>query len=257
MAVYREEYEDVLKQCPYDPNHMVASRRFAIHLKECERRPTAPSLVTCKYNSQHRFSQQAIQIHYLTCPDAKQALRGAIEGQQASMLGDTHSKFLAVEGRKAGDPDDDPWASEGQAAGVKDFLVKGLSQGPVDMDALTDIDKHIDNIMYQRCTPLEKRQVTQTRAQKAKQRMQEEAAKEKREASQATSTTNVFKTSVDRFKPYQRNSSVTSADNSIISSQQMSRRAGGIGRGTPVSTNDSNTSVPGVSPVVSHEKESS
>lgn len=250
MAVYREKYEDVLKQCPYDPNHMVASRRFAIHLKECERRPTAPSLVTCKYNSQHRFSQQAIEIHYLTCPDAKQALREAIETQQASTLGDSNPKFQAVVGRKAEDPDDDPWAREGQAAGVKDFHVKGLSQGPVDMDALTDIDKHIDNIMYQRCTPLEKRQVIQIRSEKVKQRMQEEA-------SQVTSTTSGFKTSADRFKPYQRNSSVTSAGNSIISPQQMSRRTGGIGRGIPVSRNDSNASVPGVSPVVSHKKESS
>ena len=183
MATYKE-IEDDLVTCPYDKNHRIARRRYQIHVSQCGLKPGAPKLEICKYNSMHRFA--SLKLHYLTCPDAKQALRAAVEIAKNATNQDLGSssrtsaglpKKLEVVGRKPGDPEGDVWAEEGIRDGIVPFEMKGLRKETVDYEALCDIEKHINNVQLQRLDPAERRLVYKTREDRLKVREEENRKK--------------------------------------------------------------------------------
>lgn len=42
--------------CPYDPHHKILRARLAVHLVKCSKQHPNANLVTCSYDSTHRYT---------------------------------------------------------------------------------------------------------------------------------------------------------------------------------------------------------
>uniref|UniRef100_A0A182WGQ1 CHHC U11-48K-type domain-containing protein n=1 Tax=Anopheles minimus TaxID=112268 RepID=A0A182WGQ1_9DIPT len=56
-----------LRQCPYDPLHKIAPRKFAIHLVKCRRQHPDVKLVSCHFDTSHLVKEENLREHMKTC----------------------------------------------------------------------------------------------------------------------------------------------------------------------------------------------
>ena len=65
-----------IKQCPYDPNHKIASCKFQIHLFKCAKQhpEIAAQFEICPFNQTHRLPPHKMEQHLLDCPDGEALL---------------------------------------------------------------------------------------------------------------------------------------------------------------------------------------
>lgn len=164
MAVYRDEHrdQDILRQCPYNPIHMVASRRFQIHVAACAKVQVTSGWAICPFNQSHRIRQSEKRNHMITCPDNRQMRREMQEKaalrEQAASGNSTGFKSLPVIGMSNPSESVDPWAAEGEADQQPSFRIRGLGREFDVEDFINnpDPDAPIDNICLQRLTKSQK-----------------------------------------------------------------------------------------------------
>ena len=61
---------EVLKDCPYDPNHKVSESRFQVHLVKCRRSHPDTDKVVCSWNSCHVVPEIELEEHERNCLDS-------------------------------------------------------------------------------------------------------------------------------------------------------------------------------------------
>jgi len=68
---------EMLRQCPFDPVHVVQAYRYQRHILRCRKQnpEKARNFRQCKYNAMHFFHRLKIDEHEKECPDKNRAER--------------------------------------------------------------------------------------------------------------------------------------------------------------------------------------
>ena len=71
MASQLHADSEMLRQCPFDPVHVVQAYRYQRHILRCKKQnpEKAKNFRTCKYNAMHIFHYLKIDKHMEECPD--------------------------------------------------------------------------------------------------------------------------------------------------------------------------------------------
>ncbi|XP_035915008.1 serine/threonine-protein kinase fray2-like [Anopheles stephensi] len=56
-----------VRQCPFDPLHIISAKSFAIHLVKCKRQHPEIKLVECYFDSSHLVKEEELKQHMRTC----------------------------------------------------------------------------------------------------------------------------------------------------------------------------------------------
>ncbi|XP_053212655.1 uncharacterized protein LOC128396144 [Panonychus citri] len=107
---------DELRECPYNPNHRVLSKRLLSHMGKCANEPGAPVLEVCPFNSLHRVYPHEYAAHSVECPDNRQAIR--------ELLNPVANPVNSQSNNQQSEIVDDEWES------ITDdkYLLKGLDE---------------------------------------------------------------------------------------------------------------------------------
>lgn len=76
--------EDPLVHCPYNPSHLVKSRRIDIHISRCQR-DNRRVFLNCPFNRNHEVAADALYQHLATCPDKPAACGNSEEASTAAV----------------------------------------------------------------------------------------------------------------------------------------------------------------------------
>ncbi|XP_015789113.1 gametocyte-specific factor 1-like [Tetranychus urticae] len=125
---------DKLQQCPYQPHHLVLSRRMLAHMSKCAKDPNSPKLKKCHFNSLHRVKPYETEIHVMECGDNRQAIREMFNPV-------VQPSKPAINTQPQTDNTQDSWENGGMA---KEYLLPGSEDNhaiEVDSDSFIPIQK--------------------------------------------------------------------------------------------------------------------
>ena len=70
------EDPDSMKECPFDPSHLVQAKKLQYHILKCQKSHSelAKSMEVCPFNATHRYLGCDKQKHLSKCIDANYAM---------------------------------------------------------------------------------------------------------------------------------------------------------------------------------------
>ncbi|XP_049283127.1 uncharacterized protein LOC125763736 isoform X2 [Anopheles funestus] len=63
------------RECPFDPLHKIAAKKFAQHLVKCKRQHPDVKLVTCHFDTSHLVKEEMLREHMKTCSGRKDLMQ--------------------------------------------------------------------------------------------------------------------------------------------------------------------------------------
>ncbi|KAL8574955.1 hypothetical protein ACOMHN_052120 [Nucella lapillus] len=69
-----------LQPCPYNPFHMIRTKRMQMHIYDCRKNHPSSELTRCPFNASHAILVPEMRWHLLTCPDRHQVHSKIVEG---------------------------------------------------------------------------------------------------------------------------------------------------------------------------------
>lgn len=130
-----------LVTCAWNSNHEVSHSRYQAHQLKC---PDRPKFVEkCQYNNAHEFrTKKEKDDHELNCEGMLRRLREQQELAELKQRGKFIGAPIIVKQIAAGESSD-PWADEGEQAGVQNFKASGLGLSPQEIEEF--IEKYDGN----------------------------------------------------------------------------------------------------------------
>ena len=75
MSQFIRENKSNMRQCPYNPYHVVTEGRFLQHIIKCKKDYKGNDLVECPFKMTHIMPRTELENHLATCPDAAAAMK--------------------------------------------------------------------------------------------------------------------------------------------------------------------------------------